>query len=50
MDKKTLFAFLIIAVIILLTPAYYNIIAPPIEPVGADSVTVTAAKHSRHKI
>ena len=44
MDKKTLFAFLIIAVIILLTPAYYNIISPPVEPVGADSVATTADK------
>ena len=44
MDKKTLFAFLIIAVIILLTPAYYNIIAPFVEPVGTDSVAVTAQK------
>ena len=44
MDKKTLFAFLIIAVIILLTPAYYNIISPAVEPVGADSVAATAYK------
>ena len=44
MDKKTLFAFLIIAVIILLTPKYYNIIAPSIEPDGTDSAAVTAQK------
>ena len=44
MDKKTLFAFLIIAVIILLTPAYFNIIAPFVEPVATDSVAVTAQK------
>ena len=46
MDKKTLFAFLIIAIIILLTPAYYNIISPPVEPVGADSVAATADKET----
>ena len=40
MDKKTLLAFLIIAVIILLTPAYYNIISPPVKSVEADSVAV----------
>ncbi len=41
MDKKTLFAFLIIAVIILLTPAYYNILYPPVEPGDIDSLSVT---------
>lgn len=40
MDRKTLLAFLIIAVIILLTPAYYNLIYPPSEQAGADSVSV----------
>ncbi|MFQ6677434.1 MAG: membrane protein insertase YidC [Fidelibacterota bacterium] len=38
MNQKTLFAFLIIAVIILLTPAYYNIIYPPAENNPADSL------------
>ncbi len=37
MDRKTLLAFLIIAVIILLTPAYYNIVYPTTENEFADS-------------
>ena len=37
MDRKTLLAFLLIAVIILLTPAYYNIVFPPPEVSEADS-------------
>jgi YidC/Oxa1 family membrane protein insertase len=42
MDRKTLIAFLIIAVIILLTPAYYNIVYPTAENEFADSsATIT---------
>ena len=37
MDRKTLLAFLLIAVIILLTPAYYNIVFPPPEVSETDS-------------
>ncbi len=40
MDRKTLFAFLLIAVIILITPAYYNLLYPPVESVDADSTLV----------
>ncbi|MDP7555067.1 MAG: YidC/Oxa1 family insertase periplasmic-domain containing protein, partial [Nitrospinota bacterium] len=40
MDRKTLFAFLLIAVIILITPAYYNLLYPPVESVGVDSTLV----------
>ena len=40
MDRKTLFAFLLIAVIILLTPAYYNVLYPPVEPSDVDSSRV----------
>jgi len=40
MDRKTLFAFLLIAVIILITPAYYNLLYPPLEPVDTDTTVV----------
>lgn len=40
MDRKTLLAFLIIAVIILITPAYYNLLYPPLEPLDADTTAV----------
>lgn len=39
MNKKTLVAFLVIAIIILLTPAYYKLIYPPNENVPTDSLT-----------
>ncbi len=39
MDKKTLSAFLVIAIIILLTPAYYNLIYPPTEKTASDSLS-----------
>lgn len=38
-NKKTLVAFLVIAIIILLTPAYYNLIYPPVENIVTDSLT-----------
>lgn len=41
MNRKTLFAFLLIAVIILITPAYYNLIYPPTEVAPADSLVAT---------
>jgi YidC/Oxa1 family membrane protein insertase len=37
-NKKTLLAFLFIAIIILLTPAYYNLIYPPVERAATDSL------------
>jgi YidC/Oxa1 family membrane protein insertase len=43
-NKKTLLAFLFIAIIILLTPAYYNLIYPPVERAATDSlITMPAA-------
>ena len=42
MDRKTLFAFLLIAVIILITPVYYNLLYPPVESVDTDSTMVEA--------
>ncbi len=38
MNQKTLLAFLVIAIIILLTPAYYKLIYPPVEDVAPDSL------------
>lgn len=43
MNKKTLLAFLFIAIIILLTPAYYNLIYPPVEKVATDSLITRPA-------
>lgn len=40
MDRKTLFAFLLIAVIILFTPAYYNLLYPPTAPAESDTTAV----------
>ena len=41
MDRKTLLAFLLIAVIILITPAYYNIVYPTSAVEGQDSTRVS---------
>ena len=43
MNKKTLLAFLVIAIIILLTPAYYNLIYPPVEKAATDSLITRPA-------
>ncbi len=41
MDRKTLLAFLLIAVVLILMPYYMNIVAPPTEDIGtADSTAV----------
>lgn len=48
MDKKTLIAFLLIAVIIILTPVYYNILYPTPENIsGADSLSIDTVTNAR---
>ena len=39
MDRSTLFAFALIAVVLVLTPWYMSLVAPPPEPVPLDSLS-----------
>ncbi len=45
MDKRTLTAFLLIAIIVLLTPAYYNLLYPTLEQEAAADSIATAQEH-----
>jgi len=47
MDKKTLFAFFLIAIVLILMPYYMKLVAPQEAPVAPnDSITTTHAQRS----